>query len=200
MKNVIKKTTVILSLFLASQTFSNVVDSITLFAKEEKTVIKFNKIDAFTSIKFKDKNGETLYNDKINEEGVFANLFDLSNLPDATYYFELETKNEIRTIPIVIDNQNIEQLNDQEAITAKPHLKTENQMVRMTQNSANDQDFSVSIYHEGRDLIYKETIKKAEELNRTYDFEGSMQGEYLIVVSTNGEVFSKKIRILDNER
>lgn len=197
MKRVIKQTVLMLTIFLATHTYGNVSDSIIIKNNGESNMIQIERLEAGSLLKIKDEAGIILYKEKINNSGYYSKSFDLSNLPDATYYFELDNANEIRIIPVVVENQKTKRRKSDESRIAKPSVKSDGQMVHIQQNSDDEQDLFITIYYEGQELAYKESFKDVKNVSRSYDFSSSLKGEYTIVVNTKGKTFSNKVKITE---
>lgn len=195
MKEVIKKSALMLIVFLATQTYSNVADSIIIKNNENRNIIQIERLKAGSILKIKDEFGMTLHKEKINDSGYYSKGFDLSMLPDATYYFELDNADEIRIIPVLVEDQRTKRLESEESRIAKPNVKVDGQMVYVHQNSDEEQDLFITIYYEGYELAFEESVKDAKNVKRSYDFSSSLKGDYTIIVNTGGKTFSNKVKI-----
>lgn len=198
MKEVIKKSMLALVLFMATQTYSNDADSI-IINNEESKLVKIERLKAGSILKIKDEFGMTLHKEIINNSGYYSKSFDLSELPEATYYFELDNDDEIRTIPVVIKNQKAERLFGEESRIAKPQVKIDGNLVHLQQSSIKEQDLFITIYYEGGEVAFEESIKDVQSLKRSYDFTSSLKGDYTLVVNTGGRSFTNRINISQND-
>lgn len=198
MKTVIKKSVFALMILLATQSYSNVVDSIIVKNNENNNLVKIERLKAGSTLKIKDEAGTILHREHINNSGYYSKNFDLSNLPDATYYFELDNEDEIRTIPVVVKDQKAMRLESSESRIAKPNVKVNGQMVQLSQTSEEAQDLFITIYYEGNEVAFKESLKDVKNVKRNYDFSGSLKGDYIIVVDTEGKTFSNQVKIAQN--
>lgn len=196
MKKVIKNSVLALALLIATQSYSNVADSI--INNEDSNLVKIESLKAGSILKIKDETGIILHKETINNSGYYSKSFDLGNLPDATYYFELDNTDEIRIIPVVVENQKTIRLESEESRIAKPRVIADGQMVHIQQNSDNEQDLSITIYYKGQEVAFEEDLEDVKNLNRSYDFSSSLKGDYTIVVNTEGKTFSNKVKI-DNQ-
>lgn len=195
MKKVIKTSALMLSLVIATHTYSNVADSIIIKNTTESSILKIERLEAGSTLKIKDEAGITLHKEKISNSGFYSKSFDLGNLPDATYYFELDNENEIIIVPVIVKNQKTTYLKNEEQIIAKPTIKVEDRIVYVLQNSSENQKMDISIYYEGNELAYKDSVKDAMNFKKGYDFSGSLRGDYTIVVNTMGRSFSNQVSI-----
>jgi len=198
MKRVIKQSVLVLMIFLAAQIYANVSDSIIIQSNSERNMIKIERLDAGSLLKIKDETGVILHKERINNSENSSKTFDLSKLPDATYYFELDNADEIRIIPVVVENQTIKRLKSEETTIAKPNVKTNGEMVQISQNSDKAQDLNITIYYEGREVAFEESLKNVKNLKRNYDFSSSLEGDYTIIVDSKGKSFVNKVTIAKN--
>lgn len=200
MKEVIKRSLFILIVFIATQTYANVVDSIIIENNENKSMIKIGNLKSGYLLKIKDEAGMTLHQEIINDHDNYLKSFDMSHLPDATYYFELDNDQEIKIIPILMKDQ-LPILNRSEEVSImKPSLKMEGKLVHVQQEALNKQNLEVSIFFEGNELIFEEFFENTLAVNRTYDFSKSPTGEYTIIFNTEGRTFVNEINIAKNTK
>jgi len=58
-----------------------------------------------------------------------------------------------------------------------------------------EENLKIEVYYEGYDLAYSEKIRDTKNLRRIYDFTGSQKGNYLIVFTSKGRIFTNNISI-----
>lgn len=195
MKKVIKNSVLLLLLLVAAQSYANAVDSIVIKNQKENSIVKIEILKAGSLLKIKDETGVILHREIIKDTDYYVKSFDMSNLPDATYYFELDNENELKIVPVMVKNQKTTYLKNEKQIIAKPRIKIDGPIVYVLQNAAEMQDMDISIYYEGNELAFKESVNDALNFKKGYDFSSSIKGDYTIVVNTMGRSFSNRVTI-----
>lgn len=195
MKNLIRKSLVIISMFLVmlGHTSETVKDSIN--ESNQVKLVKFTNAEKGSHLFIKDENGLVLYRENINKDGPFLQRFDFTNLPDGSYFFELDNEKEINILPFTTSKGIAHLEKEARKTISKPEIVVENEMVYISKKSSEKQNLDINVYYKGHDLAYKESIKNQETIARTYDFSTSMKGNYSIVLTTEGRTFVNNISI-----
>jgi hypothetical protein len=195
MKQLLKKCLVMVVMFTAIESYSNLFTVQTNDQTKNVTAVSIDSVNEGSLFIIKDSDGVILYNDQIKETGTYSKKFDLTNLPDGNYYFELEKQNEIRIIPIYVKANIVEILKTKEYSIIKPTITSRNDLVYVSTDSLDYQTVKMEIFYEGHDLAYSERIKDVQSLKRVYDFSNSKRGNYVIVYSSQGRIFKNSIHI-----
>jgi len=195
MKNLIRKSLVIISMLMVmlGHTSETAKDSIN--ESNQIKLVKFTNAEKGSSLLIKDENGLVLYRENINKDGPFLKRFDFSNLPDGSYFFELDNEKEINILPFTTSKGMAHLENEARKSISKPEVVIENEMVFISNKSSEKQNMDINVYYKGDDLAYKESIKNQETIARTYDFSTSMKGNYTIILTTEGRRFVNNISI-----
>lgn len=195
MKNVMKQSLVILALFTAFFTYAGEVITFSSNDVNGKSLVKVEQVKEGTQFIIKDQGGITLYQETINNSGAVSKLLDFSTLPDANYYFELESNEEIKVIPFSVNKSVTEFVEGSEYSIVKPKIVVADNLVHISNEASENQKVDVKVYYENDDLAFNELLKDAKAINRTYDFSSSLKGNYTIVLSTEGRTFVDYISI-----
>jgi len=195
MKKVIKNSLVLLALFTAMFAYSGEVITFSSNEVNGKTFVKVEQIKIGSHFLIKDQEGITLYEESIDNSGIVSKLLDFSMLPDAEYYFELDSEDEIKIIPFTVNRSVTEFVQGGEYSIAKPKIVVDDTYVHIYSESAENQSIDVKFYYENDDLAFNELLKDAKALKRTYDFSNSLKGSYTIVLTTEGRTFVDNIDI-----
>lgn len=163
--------------------------------KDEITNVNFDYVKNGSVLSIKDENGLILYKETIQKSGNYSKGFDLTELPDGKYFFELDKDVEISVIPFEVSNTKVTFNKEKESIIRKPILVTKKGVVYLSKLSVNNEPMEVTIYHEN-DKVYAEKLQEdSYSIGRAYDFSTSKKGEYRIVMETEGRQFVKNIKI-----
>ncbi|MEZ4842170.1 MAG: hypothetical protein R2821_11825 [Flavobacteriaceae bacterium] len=193
MKRVIKQNLVITMLMLT--VFIGYANEGNITFKDEITNVNFDYVKNGSVLSIKDENGLILYKETIQKSGNYSKGFDLTELPDGKYFFELDKDVEISVIPFEVSNTKVTFNKEKESIIRKPILVTKKGVVYLSKLSVNNEPMEVTIYHEN-DKVYAEKLQEdSYSIGRAYDFSTSKKGEYRIVMETEGRQFVKNIKI-----
>ncbi|NPD46446.1 hypothetical protein [Lentimicrobium sp. S6] len=195
MKNVMKQSLVILALFTALYTYAGEVITFSSNDVNAKSLVKIQQISEGTHFSIKDEDGITLYQETINNSGIVSKLLDFSTLPDADYYFELDSEEKIKVIPFSVNKSIAEFVAAEEYSIVKPKIVVNDQLVHISNDAIENQKVDVKVYYENDDLAFRELLQDAKAINRTYDFSSSLKGNYTIVLTKEGRTFVDNIYI-----
>lgn len=207
MKNVLnnsKKVFLMVTMFATLLSFAN-----------EESLFKINNDADGTSLtldvkqgnllSIKDNNGIVIYKELIEQSGIYTKGFDLTELPDGGYIFELDKDVEIHTIPFTVSSNTVTFKKEMEATIFKPVTRLKGSVLYVSRLSLNKAPMEVAIYftdtenmysknmYSNTELIYSETIKDTEDASRIYKLSGINKGNYKIVFTTEDRVFTKEI-------
>ncbi|MGY0391352.1 hypothetical protein ACW5R3_02175 [Bizionia sp. KMM 8389] len=192
MKNLIRKSLVMFLLLTTVAINANAVDSIRVTNESKATLLVLPDVKEGNLLIIKDIFNETLYEEKIQDSGNYIKRFDLTTLPDGSYYFQLFKDYEVRTIPFSLKANQVTLKKSLETIIQKPEMKTKNNVVYVSKNNSNNKDVKVSIYYNENDtynLIYSETLNAKNTL-KAYKLDENERGNYKMVYTVDGKKFT----------
>lgn len=195
MKNLLKTSIVIILLFSKSLAFSSELTMLTKENSKSIVYVSFFNSEKDATIQIKDNNGVTLYKELIENDGTWSKAFEFKQLPDASYYFELENNEEITIKPFSIED-NIAQINKEEEYKiTKPTFTVKNNYVYISNIVNDNKPVKIEVYYEGHELAYSEKLTGENNLTRVYDFTNSKEGNYTIVAKSENRIFEKTIQV-----
>lgn len=160
----------------------------------KRTALTIVDVKEGNLLSIKDNYGTTIYKEVINQAGVYTKGFDLTDLPDGNYFFELEKDMEVKTIPFTVKSNEVTFNKEKETTIFKPFVREENGLVYITQLAANFEPLKIKVYgfdNGSTDMLHSETIKGVQNIERVYKLESS--SKYKIVFYTNNREFTKFI-------
>jgi hypothetical protein len=193
MKQLLKKCLLMVVLFTTIESYSN---EFTFQANDQTknvTAISIDSVNEGSLFVIKDSAGLILYREQIEETGTYSKRFDLTNLPDADYYFELDKQDKIKVIPFTVKHSIARIIKDAEYEVIKPEVTVKNDRVYISKTSSTKENVHIKIYYEGKDLAFSEKFKNTDKINRIYDFSTSKKGNYTIVFKAEGRSYSNNI-------
>ncbi len=161
-----------------------------------KTIVTFNDVREGQSLIIKDINGFILYKEFIKQSGLYSKAFDLTELPDGDYVFELEKDMEIKTIPFKVSSNKVNFLKEKETTIYKPYVLKKNNYIYINKLALNGEPLEIKIYYkESSELIYSEKIKDTKSIQKAYKLSSNYKGDYTIVLNSNGREYYEYITL-----
>jgi hypothetical protein len=194
MKQLLKRSLVLVAMFATTAVYSN---EFALLSKKDTNNISnviFNDVKQGSTLLIKDDDGQVHYRELIEASGRYSARFDLSNLPDDEYYFELDMKKEIIITPFTVE-AGIAVFKEYEALKiVKPQILVKDDQVFISGETEEEQTWKIDVYYdEGYELAHSEKLKNTQRINRVYDFKGSKRGNYTIVLSSGDREIKNSI-------
>ena len=196
MKNVIKnskKGILLVTMFATILSFANDVSFFKIKNDAKRTSLTLNHVKQGNLLSIKDNNGVILYKELIQETGIYTKGFDLTELPNGDYFFELDKDLEIKTIPFTVEFNNVIFNKEKEVVIFKPYVEQKKGLLLITKLALNLEPLSINIFSEtntGLKPVYQENIKGEKLIERVYKLN---KGKFLIVFNSNGRTFQKFI-------
>ncbi|MGW8317028.1 MAG: hypothetical protein ACWGNV_15635 [Bacteroidales bacterium] len=162
----------------------------------KSTVVSFTEVNAGDRLYIKDTYGNAFYSEKIENDGVYTKKFNLSELPEDKYYFEVDKGHEITVLPFNIDKENITLESGLKKNIAKPQLAVVRDQVFLERDVDGAQSVKVDIYYRGEELVHSEDVDRVGKLVRKYDFSNSRNGEYLFQIKYDDRTLSQYVTVL----
>ncbi len=108
MKNLIKKSIVLVVLFTTLLVNANEISSLRNLKDEKTTMLTLLNVKKGNQLIMKDAFGKVLYRQSIRNSGEFVKGFDLTSLPNGKYYFLLKGDLQKKIIPFRIIKNKLE--------------------------------------------------------------------------------------------
>ena len=186
MKNLFKNSLVIVVLFTAL--LGNANSSLTNSKDDTRTTLTFKDVKLGNVLSVKDAFGVILYKEKMKNSGNYEKGFDLTELPDGNYFFELDKGLEIKIIPFTVESNVVNFKKEAETTVFKPIVKSHSNLVYVSKLSLNKEPLEIEIYY-NNSKIYFETIENTQTIRRIYNLNKNEKGTYKIVSKTEGRTF-----------
>jgi hypothetical protein len=201
MKKVINKSIIMVA--MCTTLLSNASIGTSFIPKKEKeiakTMVTINDVKEGQSLIIKDVNGFILYKELIKESGLYSKAFDLTELPDGDYMFELEKDMEIKTIPFNVLSNKVTFLKEKETSIYKPYVIMKKNYIYINKLALQGEPLEVKIYYDGgytnNELIYSETIKDIKTIQRAYKLMEHAIGNYKVILISNNRTYSEYFKL-----
>tara|TARA_R100001369_G_scaffold88287_2_gene124607 strand:+ start:119 stop:676 length:558 start_codon:yes stop_codon:yes gene_type:complete len=159
--------------------------------KVESTSITIKKRN---HISISDAKGEVIYSGHINYNGDVTSLFDFTQLKDGIYRVEVNKDFEIEIHAVTVKNGILTFLQDFNEKIFKPVFRFEDSKVLISKLALDSEEMTVELYYEN-ELIYTENVKEKEILNRVYELDETLRGDYKAIIRSNDRVYIENFRI-----
>ncbi|WP_142784400.1 hypothetical protein [Changchengzhania lutea] len=185
----------ILALTMCATMLGNANEISSINNKEDlkKTALVISNVKEGDLLSIKDDNGVILYKEFIKVSGTYKKGFDLTALPDGSYFFEVDKDLEIKTIPFTVKSNEVIFDKDSEVTIYKPYTRVKNDIIYVTKLSPNKAPFNIEIFHNNSgdyNLVHSETIENTQTIERIFKLQ---EGSYKIVYHTDNREFTKFI-------
>ncbi|MDD7887189.1 hypothetical protein [Flavivirga sp. 57AJ16] len=197
MKNVIKKikknlllVTMLLTVIIGN---ANEISSFKIEGDLKGTTLTINNVKEGDLLSIKNYKGIIIYKELIQSSGIYNKGFDLTELPNGNYFFEVDKDLEVKTIPFVVENNKVTFDKDKETVIFKPHLRENKGIVYLTKLALNLEPLEVKIYgnNEGiYKLMHSEKIEGVQVIEKIYKL---TKGSYKVVLNSNNKEYIKLI-------
>jgi len=195
MKNLARKSLVVIMLTMSLSTQANEVDMTSKEKERIVTKLHLDNVKQGSVLTIVDRNGLVLYNEAIKKSGDYSKGFDLTTLPDGEYFFELDSDLKIIVIPFNVKSNEVVFDKEAEKSIYKPVVRAKDHMVYVSKVALDDSPLSYKIYFaDNRDLVYSEKFEASDDIKKVYDFSASEKGKYLFVFESNGRSYTKTVK------
>ncbi|MUU78357.1 hypothetical protein [Winogradskyella endarachnes] len=193
MKNILKNILVVALMFTALVASAD--SSLRNSKDESKTILTLTDVIEGNKLLIKDAYGLTLYTEQIENSGDYIKGFDLTELPNGNYYFELVQDFKIKTIPFSVEENTVKFEKDNESTVFKPVVKVEDDLVYISKLALNKQALSIEVYYDndGYNLLHSETIEGTQDIKRMIKL--TEKGSYKIVTKSDGKTFVENFKL-----
>ncbi|TXG37070.1 hypothetical protein [Seonamhaeicola maritimus] len=196
MKNVLSNTKKVILMVAMMATVTGYANEISLIKYGRglrSTAVTIANVKEGNLLSIKDGYGITLYKEIIDQTGIYSKGFDLTDLPNGNYFFELEKDMEIKSIPFTVKSNEVTFNKEKETTIFKPFVREKDDLVYITKLAANKEPLKLSVYglNDGSSrLLYTETIEGVQSIEKAFKLE---DGRYKIVFASNNREFTKYI-------
>lgn len=159
-----------------------------------KTKVVFKGAKKGQQLTIKDENGVVLHFENINKAGNLVKFFNFSKLNDGNYTLELEKDFEIVIKTLTVKGDSVTFNEDSKKVIFKPVIRNEENKLMISKIAFDKKPSEIYIYFND-EIIFSETVKGDDILNRVYSLDQDVKGSYTVVLRNNGRSFSNDFEI-----
>ncbi|WP_422106760.1 hypothetical protein [Winogradskyella sp.] len=145
-------------------------------------------------ISVKDESGNVIYKGEIDHNRSIKDFLNFSQLNDGVYFVEVSRAYEIEINTVEVKNSLVSFIDTAKETFFKPVFRAENSKVFISKLALDAKEMKVELYFED-ELFHTETIKGGKVLNRVYQLDHRLPGDYTVVMRTNDRVYVEHFRI-----
>lgn len=160
----------------------------------KKVKVDFMHVKKGHTLTIKDKNGTSIYSQKIKNTGNFSKIFDLNKLEDGKFTFELDKDFEIVKKPFIIKKDVVSFITNDEKTIFKPVIRNEKDLILISKIAFDNEPLEVILYY-NNEVIFSEIIEGENILERAYRISENKVGNYRVVVHNVGRQYVKNFSI-----
>ncbi|GAA3631569.1 hypothetical protein [Flavivirga jejuensis] len=196
MKNLIKKiekSLLLVTMFTVVMGNASEISSFKIEGELKGTALTIEDVKKGDLLSIKSDNGITIYKELIQLAGTYENGFDLTELPNGNYFFEIDKALKIRTIPFSVSSNKVSFEKDKEVIVFKPFVRTKDDLVYITKLALNYEPLKIRIYGKqdgGYHLLRSDKIEGVQSIEKLYKLE---KGNYKIELNSNNNKYTRFI-------
>jgi len=165
------------------------------YAKETLvTPSKVNNVKKGNHISVTDASGQTIYSGRINYDGNISKLYDFTQLENGIYTVEVNKDFVIEIATLQVKDHAVTFIKETKEKIFKPVFRSENSTIMISKLALDTDKMEVELYFKD-ELIYSETVKGNEILNRVYKLDETIKGDYTAIIKSNERVFIKNFKI-----
>ena len=200
MKRAVKTSAVFVVMLFTIICYSTEISSLPKRGDAKKTMLTLNNVKQGQELFIKNDYGIILYKELIEKDGDYAKGFDLTELPDGHYFFELNKDFQIQILPFKVILNEVDFIKAEEKTIFKPVVRSKQNKIFVSKLSLFN-PLEVEIYYEdennakGYSLIHSETIENEKIVNRIYSLSKKEKGNYKLVFKSEGRVFTEKVTL-----
>jgi len=139
-----------------------------------------------------DGNGVVLFRDNVKKRFDFRQKYDMSELPDGSYTFEIESGNRIKKYSFVITQGDIE-IDDECEAVYKPTIVQNGKQLDVSYLNLESGEVSIFMYDPNGKQILNKDLSGVQSVGKRFDLSKLDAGIYKVVVRTPERTFSRNV-------
>ena len=163
-------------------------------AGEQGLHLYMNELTDLAKLTIYDSKRAVLFRDKILKTSDFRQRFDLSELPDGNYSFEIEHGNRIKSYTFSIAEGEV-QIDDQSVAIYKPVIIQDNRKMDVSLLNLKGEAVTLDIYDALGNKLIDQSFSGEQSIAGRYDLSRLPSGNYQVVIRTADRVFTEVVSL-----
>ena len=196
MKNVIKKSLVIIVLFLGLTASAAKKVNVTVLENTSSIEVRLQGIAKGERLFIKSFAGELIFNKRFGLTESFEKKFNLEGMNNGVYFVEVESENMFQITPILKNDTGIQMLEKAALSFFKPQFLQNGDLFKISLMNSNERPVSIAIYTESGTQISKEEGLTDLVIKKDFDISNLPRGIYTAVVTNGRRNFTEDFKVL----
>ncbi|NBC08725.1 MAG: hypothetical protein GVY26_16160 [Bacteroidetes bacterium] len=162
---------------------------------EKKFSLSINNLKEAAHIRLQDEEGVILLEERVQKKGSYSKVYNLSNLPEATYYMSVRTRTKKTVQPIKLTEQGVDVDVSKRKHFFGPVIRSTNDHVDLSLYNGKIADVKVSILDAGRDVVYEEALENVLVVQKRYSTKKLKWGNYIMLVETANDIYQHEFEV-----
>jgi hypothetical protein len=145
-----------------------------------------------TFLKIIDEEQNIIFSEQISENS-YTKKFDLNELENGSYYFELDDSLRTLVYPISVENKEVKILKRIE--NTKPVFRKKGEMLFLNLLNLDSEDVQIKVFDSNNRTLFKEVIKNETVITKAFNFESAYEDHYTVVVKEGKNIYYEDIVI-----
>ena len=184
MKNLIKKCTLLIVLFLTiTVSGKSNFDDFRISTLNSNTLnFQLSNSDGNSDVKIYDEEGILLYQEAILGS-IFSKKFNFNLLPDGKYKIEVVGQTRITTFPFKIENATIKVFENDKSVVYKPIVWAKDDLLYISKFLGNEKEAISMALYDNDVTLYQIKPRLMKSFEKTLDIRNLPKGNYKLVVN-----------------
>lgn len=162
---------------------------------EPKFSMTINGLKEDASIALRDTEGIILLEEQTEGKGNYSKVYNLSNLPEGTYYMSIKTSLKKTVQPIKLTAYGVEIDTGRRKEFYAPIIRAQEGQVDVSLYNGTAADVQITIFGNGQEVIYEEKLENVVLVEKRYSTERLPRGQYNFVINTPENIYNETFRV-----
>jgi len=193
MKKVVRSIAVVALMFVAT-TGAAKEPKLSLSPNQEKSLnFEMDTITEETLVSIVDTNGDIIYTEKIVPGSIYSKKFDLKNLPQGSYFLEVEGPLKEIIFGFSVDESKIDITGRTE--NPKPVFRKKEGRVFLNLLNLEKETVKIKVLDSDDRIVFQETISDEMLIEKVFNFQDAFKDDYLVVVQNKKDTFYEDVTV-----
>lgn len=158
--------------------------------QSKSLVVELDTQNDKTFLKIIDEEQNIIFSEQISENS-YTKKFDLNELENGSYYFELDDSLRTLVYPISVENKEVKILKRIE--NTKPVFRKKGEMLFLNLLNLDSEDVQIKVFDSNNRTLFKEVIKNETVITKAFNFESAYEDHYTVVVKEGKNIYYEDI-------
>ncbi|MEP3208795.1 MAG: T9SS type A sorting domain-containing protein [Maribacter sp.] len=193
MKKVVRSIAVVALMFVAATGLAK-EPKLSVNPSQEKSLnFEMDTTSEETFVRVVDMNGVIIYKEKVETVNSYSKKFNLKNLPEGSYFLEVEDALKETTFEFTVDDSTIRI--DKRKENAKPVFRKKEGKVYLNLLNLEKEVVKIKVLDSENRIVFQETIADEMLVEKVFNFEDAFEDNYVVVVQNKKDTYYEDITV-----